>query len=191
MRHDPTFWLLARAFGLTAYVMLTFSVLLGLTIRSRPLRSLKPAVVTDLHRILALFGLMALAGHAVALVLDSTVRVTVPALLVPGLIAYRPLWTSVGVLTAEMMVIVYLSFSQRKRIGTRNWRRLHWATYGIFAGATMHGLAAGSDSSRPWAFGIYVAAVGTVAAATAWRVVVPPPRARTRRHVARPREQSA
>ena len=30
MRHDPTFWLLARAFGLTAYVMLTLSVLVGL-----------------------------------------------------------------------------------------------------------------------------------------------------------------
>ena len=31
MRHDPTFWLLARASGLTAYVMLTLSVLAGLS----------------------------------------------------------------------------------------------------------------------------------------------------------------
>ena len=75
MRHDPTFWLLARASGLTAYVMLTLSILAGLVLKSRPFRSLKPAAVTDLHRILALIGLGALAGHAAALVLDTTVKV--------------------------------------------------------------------------------------------------------------------
>jgi sulfoxide reductase heme-binding subunit YedZ len=191
MRHDPTFWLLARAFGLTAYVMLTLSVLVGLMLRARPFRSLKPAAVTDLHRVLALLGLTALAGHGAALVLDSTVRVTVPALFVPGLIAYRPVWTSMGVLAAETMVIVYASFSLRKRIGSRNWRRLHWATYGIFAAATIHGLAAGSDSSRPWAFAVYLGAIGSVAGATAWRVLVPPARARPRRPAVRRLEHGA
>lgn len=181
MRHDPTFWLMARAFGLTAYVLLALSVLVGLVLHARPFRSLKPAAVTDLHRTLALLGLGALAGHAVALVLDTTVKVSIPALFLPGLISYRPVWTSVGVLTAELMVLVYASFSQRKRIGVKNWRRLHWATYAIFAGATAHGLAAGTDSSRPWAFAMYVAAVGTVAAATMWRVLVPPTPARRAR----------
>jgi len=181
MRHDPTFWLLARASGLTAYVMLTLSVLAGLVIKSRPFRALKPAAVTDLHRILAMLGLGALAGHAVALVLDTTVHVSIAGLFVPGLISYRPVWTSLGILAGELMVIVYASFSVRKRIGTKNWRRLHWATYALFGLATAHGLAAGTDSSRPWAFGIYVTAVAAVATATAWRVLVPPTTARARR----------
>ena len=174
MRHDPTFWLLARAFGLTAYVMLTFSVLLGLTIRSRPLRSLKPAVVTDLHRILALFGLLALGGHAVALVLDSTVRVTVPALFVPGLIAYRPcLDVRRGAHRRDDGDRVPLL------LATKAHRHAELAASPLgdvrhLRRRNDHGLAAGSDSSRPWAFGIYVAAVGSVAAATAWRAVVPP-----------------
>ena len=76
MTHDPTFWLLARASGLTAYVMLTLSVLVGLVVKSRPFTSLKPAAVTDLHRVLALLGLGALAGHALFLVLDTTVKIT-------------------------------------------------------------------------------------------------------------------
>ena len=181
MRHDPTFWLLARASGLTAYVMLTLSILAGLVLKSRPFRSLKPAAVTDLHRILAMLGLGALAGHAAALVLDTTVNVSLPALVVPGLISYRPLWTSLGVLSAELMVLVYASFSMRKRIGTKNWRRLHWATYGIFAAATLHGLAAGSDSARPWAFALYAAAVSSVAVAASWRFLMPPTPARSRR----------
>ena len=37
MKTDPTFWLLARASGLTAYALLTTSVLAGLTVKSRPL----------------------------------------------------------------------------------------------------------------------------------------------------------
>jgi len=190
VRHDPTFWLLARASGLTAYVMLTLSVVAGLAVKARPFRSLKPAAVTDLHRILALLGLGALAGHAAALVLDTTVHVSIAALFVPGLISYRPVWTSLGILAAELMVLVYASFSVRRRIGTKNWRRLHWATYALFALATVHGLAAGTDSSRPWAFGLYLVAVASVAAATAWRILVPP-QARGRRPRAAVGEQPA
>lgn len=188
MRHDPTFWLLARAGGLTAYVMLTLSVLAGLVIKSRPFRALKPAAVTDLHRILAMLGLGALAGHAVALVLDTTVHVSIAGLFIPGLVSYRPVWTSCGILAAELMVLVYASFSIRKRIGTKNWRRLHWATYGLFGLATVHGLAAGTDSSRPWAFALYACAVGAVGAATTWRFLVAPTPARARRPVGQVRK---
>ena len=181
MRHDPTFWLLARASGLTAYVMLTLSVLAGLVVKSRPFRALKPAAVTDLHRTLALLGLGALVGHAAALVLDTTVHVSIAGLLIPGLVSYRPAWTAAGILAAELMVLVYASFSLRKRIGTRNWRRLHWATYAVFAAATVHGIGAGTDTSRPWVLALYVAGVSSVAAAATWRFLVPPSPVRGRR----------
>ena len=72
------------------------------------------------------------------------------------------------------MLVVYASFSLRRRIGARNWRRLHWATYAIFAAATVHGLAAGTDSAQPWAFALYLSAIGLVVSATAWRVLMPP-----------------
>lgn len=176
MSHDPTFWLLARATGLTAYVFLTASVLAGLVLKSRPFASLKPAIVTDLHRTIALFSLGALALHGLTLVLDKTVEIGLGALLVPGLAPYRPLWTGLGVLAGELMLVIYASFSLRRRIGQRNWRRLHWATYATFAFATLHGLLAGSDSGAVWALGLYLGAVGAVASATAWRALVPPAR---------------
>ena len=43
MKGDPTFWLLARSTGLTAYVLVTASILAGLVLKSRPFRSLRPA----------------------------------------------------------------------------------------------------------------------------------------------------
>lgn len=177
MRNDPTFWILARASGLVAYALLTSSVLAGLVLKARPFgTSLRPASVTDLHRFLALLGLGALSLHALALLLDRTVPISVADLLVPGIAPYRPLWTGLGVLAAELMVLVYASFSLRSRIGARNWRRLHWATYLVFALATLHGLAAGTDSGTAWALALYGAATGSVLAATAWRVLLPPQR---------------
>lgn len=175
MTHDPTFWIIARSSGLVAYGLLTASVLAGLVLKARPFgKALKPSSVTDVHRFLALLGLGALAVHGTSLVLDSTVDISAIALLVPGLVPYRPLWTSLGVVAAELTVLVYASYSQRKRIGVKAWRALHWVTYAVFALATVHGIAAGSDTSRPWALPLYGAAVGAVLAAAAWRVLVPP-----------------
>lgn len=174
MRSDPTFWLLARATGLTSYVLLTLSVLAGLLVKARPFgMAIKPAHAVDVHRTLALLALVALALHGIALVLDHTVEIGPLALLVPGTAPYRPLWTGLGVVAGELMLLVYVSFSLRRRIGPRNWRRLHWTTYGAFAAATAHGVMAGTDSSKPWALALYLGAVGAVVAATAWRALVP------------------
>jgi methionine sulfoxide reductase heme-binding subunit len=172
MKTDPTFWLLARASGLTAYVLVTASVLAGLVLKSRPFgRAVRTASVTDVHRFLALLGLGALGLHGVALVLDRTVHMPLVALLVPGASSYRPFAVSLGVLSAELMALVVVSFSLRRRIGTRNWRRLHWATYLVFVMGTAHGLLAGTDSSQPWARDLYLGAVGAVVFATAWRAL--------------------
>ena len=171
---DPTFWIMARASGLLAYMLLTTSVLAGIVVKARPLRQLKPAVVTQLHRFLALLGLGAIALHGTALVLDQTVRISPAALFVPGLVPYRPLWTALGVVAFELMVLVYVSFGLRRRIGVKAWRRLHWVTYGIFGLATVHGLAAGTDAARPWVLMLYGSAVGAVLGAATWRALVPP-----------------
>ena len=177
MTSDPTFWIEARASGMLAFVLLTVSVLAGIVLKSRPFgKALKPATVTDTHRFLALLCLGATGIHGVALVLDSTVQISVAGLLVPGFVSYRPLWVGVGIVAAELMVLVYASFSQRKRIGAKNWRRLHWATYGIFVAMVIHGVMAGTDTTQPWALGMYLGAIGAVAGAMTWRALVPPPK---------------
>lgn len=175
MKSDPTFWILARAGGFLAYALLTASVLAGIVLKARPFGALlKPATITDLHRFLASLALGALALHGLTLLLDEAVPIGVADLLVPGIAPYRPLWTGLGVLAAELMLVVYASFALRKRIGARSWRRLHWATYLIFVLATLHGLAAGSDTGTSWALAVYGAATGAVLAATGWRTLVPP-----------------
>jgi DMSO/TMAO reductase YedYZ heme-binding membrane subunit len=177
VKTDPTFWLLARASGLTAYGLLTASVLAGLTLKSKPFgRALKPAPTMDVHRFLALLGLGMLVLHGGTLVLDGTLHMPLAGLVVPGSSPYRPAAVAVGVVAAELMVLIYVSFALRKRIGPKNWRRLHWATYLVFLLATIHGFTSGTDSTQPWAHDLYLGAVGAVAFATAWRALGRPMR---------------
>jgi methionine sulfoxide reductase heme-binding subunit len=181
---DPTFWILARASGLTAYALMTMTVLAGLTVKSRPFgRAVKAASATDTHRFLSLLALGAVAVHGGALVLDRTVHVNLTTLLVPGASGYRPLATAAGVVSAELAALIVVSSSLRKRIGVRVWRRLHWLTFAIFVLATVHGLAAGTDSTRPWAFDLYAAAVFAVTAAAAWRAFTRPTKQKGATHV--------
>lgn len=182
MKTDPTFWLLARASGLAAYVLITASMLAGLVVKSRPFgRAVKAAAATDVHRFLALLGLGALVLHGASLVFDRTLHLSPAALFVPGLSGYRPLPVALGVLACELAVLIVVSFSVRRRIGMRNWRRLHWATYLVFVAATVHGVTAGTDSTRPWAFPLYLGAVGAVTFAASWRALTRPIRPATER----------
>ena len=182
MKHDPTFWILARASGLSAYALLTAAVVAGLVLKSKPFgRALRAAAVTDVHRFLTFLALTLLGLHGVALVLDQTVHMPLAGLFVPGASPYRPAAVAFGVLACELMVLVALSFSFRRRLGFRTWRRLHWSTYAVFVLATAHGLAAGTDSARPWALDLYLGAVGAVAFAASWRALARPIRPVTER----------
>lgn len=170
---DPTFWIAARVTGMVAFGLMTATMLFGLLVagRGRPGWA-RPADLVDLHKTLSLGALVMTGLHGITLVLDRAVDIPVTALLVPGMVPYRPLWTSLGVIAAWLAVAVHTSFSLRKRIGAKVWRKLHFATYGAFALATAHGLAAGTDSGRAWALAVYGGAVGSVAAATVWRAGV-------------------
>jgi DMSO/TMAO reductase YedYZ heme-binding membrane subunit len=179
VKSDPTLWLIARAAGLAAYGLVTASILAGLTLRSRPAPSrLRPAAVADVHKTLALLALGALALHGAALALDSVARISPESLVVPGLAPRDRLAVALGVVAGDLMLIVILSSSLRRRIGFRAWRRLHWLTFAVFAGASAHGIMAGTDSNRPAMVWFYAGAIAAVVGAIAWRAMTAPARGR-------------
>jgi sulfoxide reductase heme-binding subunit YedZ len=177
-------WILARATGMTAITLIGLAMVAGLLVRTRTtVGGLKGSGMVDLHRHLSLLGLMAIAAHGAFLVLDTAVDIPPLALVVPGLVPYRPVWTGIGVVAAELALLVHLSFRLRRRIGVPAWRRLHFATYAVFAGGVAHGIGAGTDTGSTWAVALYAGLVAAVAALTAWRVVTarrPAPRAASR-----------
>ncbi len=169
----PTVWLTARAAGVTAYVLMTLSMLAGLTLTTRPLgRRVSGSTVMEIHRSLTIGGLVAVGVHGIALVADRTVDISWLDLVVPGMLPYRPVWTAAGIIAGELMLILAVSFRLRRRIGMHAWRTLHRAAFAMFSLATLHGVLAGTDSSSPWMRWVYVTAIATVAGGVAFRILL-------------------
>lgn len=160
----PNQWLLARASGIVAYVALTLAVVAGLTLRTRLLgKAVSPGVVTAAHRTISLVGLWSMALHVVLIALDTTVDIPLVAVVVPGLSGHRPLATGLGVVAMELWLLVHLSFRMRSRIGAKRWRALHMASFPLWVIAAAHGILSGSDTSLPWAQGLYSWSIALVA----------------------------
>lgn len=182
MTVDMIPWVLSRAAGIVAYLLLAGAMAAGLVTRSRiRLPGMRAADTVDLHRRLTVAALVAVGVHGLALLLDPVVAVSPLALVVPGMVPYRPVWTAAGVLALWALAVVQISSLARRRIGVRAWRALHMTAYGAFVLATAHGIVAGTDTGRGWVVAMYGGATALVAGLTGYRAAAarrPPARAR-------------
>ena len=111
-----------------------------------------------------------MGAHALVLLGDQTVRLSVVQLLVPFTTEYRPFTVGLGVLGAYIALVVHLSFWLRKTLGPRAWRKLHYLTFALFTLATLHGMLAGSDAAAPIMTALYIGSTALVVALTFLRI---------------------
>jgi hypothetical protein len=142
--------------------------------------------LTFAHESLSVGALLATVVHMVALYTHDFIEFDLRGVLVPGSSVWRPLAVAWGVVAFYGMIVVIVSFYLRKHIGQRYWRLLHFASFGVFLGALVHGIAAGTDASHPVVFGLYVASGAIVVGLLAMRIPsmlspAPPARPRTAR----------
>ena len=151
---DPTahaWWLASRAAGITACLLVSCSVLIGLARATKVLRGrVKPPVLVKLHEHLALAGLVAIAVHAITLLGDAWLNPGPAGLLVPFAMDHAPLFTGLGIIAAYLALLLGLSYYVRRRIGTKRWRSLHRLTLLVYVLGVIHTLGAGTDASTPW-----------------------------------------
>ena len=57
------------------------------------------------------------------------------------------------------LVLISTSFYVKRWIGQRAWRAIHFGSIGVFAASLVHGIWAGTDSSRPMMIGLYNKAI--------------------------------
>jgi hypothetical protein len=179
---SPIAWYAARAGGVVAYVLLTAVVLLGLMLSSKTRVRLWPRIaLEDVHRFASLAAGTFVAIHVVAIAIDSYLPFSLKSLVVPFVSRYRPAWVGIGIVAAETMVAVAIANRLRNRaLSYAAWRRIHYATFVVWGGATLHGLGSGTDRSTVWLLGLQVAGAGAVLGMTAWRVLQPRIRAGAR-----------
>jgi methionine sulfoxide reductase heme-binding subunit len=153
-------WLVSRASGVVALVLVSLSVLLGLAMAAGALRrkGLKRNVAR-IHEHLALTALCAIGIHGLALLGDGWLRPGLRDIAVPFAISYRPAFTGLGIIGGYLVVLVGPSFYLRRRIGPARWRKLHRLSLLIWFLAAIHTVGAGSDSPRPWLRAVVVSPI--------------------------------
>jgi sulfoxide reductase heme-binding subunit YedZ len=144
-------WLVSRASGIVALVLISATVLLGLAMATRMLR--RPAikrVSARLHEHLALAAIAAIALHGAALLGDHWLKPGWRGITIPFALHYHPEFTGIGIIAGYLAALLGPSFYLRRRIGTRRWRSLHRLTVLVWVLSTVHTLGAGTDAPSVW-----------------------------------------
>ena len=158
---DPAnyvWWLAARSAGVVAFLLIAAAVLIGLFLSANLSR--RPGLKRDLvkvHQQVALAALATIAAHGVLLLGDKWLKPGLVGITVPFSLAYRPVWTGLGILAGYLAVALGPTFYLRKRIGARRWRLLHRTTVLVYVLAVLHSLGSGTDGASPWFTAVVIA----------------------------------
>lgn len=169
MNHE--FWYLSRAAGFTAYIVLFCSVALGMLITTKVAqRTRKQQLAFDMHRFLSILAVALALFHVFILLGDQYFKFSLSQLWVPFASPYKAAAVAAGVVSMYALLLVTASFWVRKFIGYRTWRALHFITFAMYAGVTLHGITAGTDTTQPWARDLYITTGLTVLGLLAYRL---------------------
>jgi predicted ferric reductase len=184
---SPITWYLARASGLTLYLLLWLSTVLGLGLTTTLLdRFGGRGLIFSLHGFATAVAYGFLALHLLSLAADRAVPFGPAALLVPFVSPWREPWTGFGVLAGELLVAIGASFGLRRITGYRFWRALHWLAFPLFGLGLAHGIGAGTDRGTIWAQTIYLVTGLAVVWLTGYRILRGPARIQPPRVPGRP-----
>jgi predicted ferric reductase len=109
-----------------------------------------------MHRYLSALSLVFIGVHLVALLADSYIAFAVIDVLVPFHSPWRNTAVGIGVIAMWTAVAVELTSLVQRRLPRAVWRRIHLASYGVFALASIHSLSAGTDVREVVAGGVAV-----------------------------------
>ena len=143
------YWITSRAAGVTALVLSSISVSVGLVMGGRLLKGRGPDPRVT-HEALSLATLVALAIHGLALLGDSYIKMGIGDVAVPFAASYKTFWTATGIVAFWVMAALGLSYYARTRIGVQRWRALHRFTALAWLLGVIHSLAEGTDAGQLW-----------------------------------------
>jgi DMSO/TMAO reductase YedYZ heme-binding membrane subunit len=156
-------WIILRAAGIGAYLMLFASVAWGLVGTTSVVgkRVAKPSAIA-IHQFIATVAMVLLGIHLGGLLLDRFMPFGFLDVLLPMYSTFRPVAVAFGVVAMYAAVVVLVSSWLRKPLGTKSWRRLHLLAVPAFLMSMIHGAFAGTDTARPWMWWIYLGTGGLV-----------------------------
>jgi Ferric reductase like transmembrane component len=164
-------WFATRATGLTALVLLTATVVLGIVTSVRFASPAWPRFVTvGLHRSLSLLTITFTGLHVLTTVTDPFASISVVSVVIPFTSGYRRIWLGFGAVAFDLLLAVLVTSLLRTRIKPRLWRAVHWAGYACWPIALVHGLGTGTDGAARWVLALTAVCALAVISAGVWRL---------------------
>lgn len=171
--NDPhIWWYVSRVSALTAWGLMSFSVVWGVLLASRVFQGLdNPAWLKDLHKYLSTLTVVLASVHTLSLTLDPYVKFDLLDLLVPGVATYEGatalinLALAVGVVAMWVLSFIYLTSLVMEKIPRALWKAIHYLSYAVFFAIGIHAAFAGSDLGSWWyaAVSIFVISMAMLA----------------------------
>jgi hypothetical protein len=162
--HRMAPWMIARATGISAYLLLVLLVVLGLLL-SHPSRTRiarpNPATRIRLHIVLAALTLALTIAHIVVLATDRFAGVGWRGASLPMQSAYRPVAVTLGVLGAWAGLVVGSTALLAGHLPQRLWWRVHKVAIVALLLVWLHGVLAGGDT--PMLRWLYLSTGGLIA----------------------------
>jgi sulfoxide reductase heme-binding subunit YedZ len=152
MTTNPTphlFWITSRAAGFAALILASLAVSLGLLMSTKLLKRRGPDLLTT-HEILSLSTIVAIVIHGVTLLGDQFMHPSVVDIAIPFVGSYKTVWTSLGIVSGWVLVLLGLSYYARRRIGAARWRKLHRFTAVAWLAGLLHAVGEGTDAGQIW-----------------------------------------
>lgn len=151
-------WILGRASGICAYLLLVALVALGLVL-SHPWRGRwnRPSAVVRIraHVSLSAFTLAFLVLHIVVLATDEYAKVGWWGALLPMASEYRPVPVTLGVIATYGGLIAGLTAAMAGRWAARVWWPVHKVAALSLVAALLHGILAGVDTKAiAWLYAV-------------------------------------
>jgi methionine sulfoxide reductase heme-binding subunit len=138
-------WYMIRATGIVSYLLLYFSVILGLYSQVQKKRKQKAAVPLFLHEAVSNWAFILVLGHIGFLLIDSYISFNWAEVLVPFQTDYKPLPMAMGTISLYLLLMTIVTSKARKKIGYQKWRKLHALNPILYILVTLHGLFIGTD----------------------------------------------
>ena len=162
-------WLGSRAAGITALVLLTLEVVLGLVL-SHPTNKSTWKLSKRLfpwHEHVWVFTLAFVAVHGVTMAVDRFAHVGWLGALVPGMSEFRTVPIAMGTIAGYALLITGLTARIPRLLPTGWWLRLHRMSIVVLALAWAHGLLSGTDTFAGAA--LYASTLAAVLIAASYR----------------------
>ena len=142
-------WIIGRAAGVSAYLLLVALVLLGLVL-SHPWRTRlrRPSSATRirLHIVLSVLTLALLVLHIVVLATDRFAGVGWWGAFLPMQASYRPVPVTLGVIGAWAGLLAGVTAGLAGHLPARAWWPIHKVAVGSLVLVWIHGVLAGNDT---------------------------------------------